>query len=702
MVRRSLGWQAVQVRSIRRIDTLKRYFIAIFLLTFLCCVSLEAANNPYGVHLLPGSPPDAMIWAKSLVGEGGYVKQFFTGISQDTKGPHPGAVAFVKRSYELGLIPICRIGTTFQSGSWVKPKADAPGDYTSFANGVKRFVEGLPRHDKYPLYIEILNEVNSTVEWSHKPNAEEYAHCLVDCAKAIRSIGDPRIKIMNAGMAGGSEFADEMFTAVPESLWAWDVWACHCYGLNRPPEYNKHTGLKDDITIDAYLDDLAVIKKHGRTNVKVMITEAGYQLGEREHLEYPAIDEAIRADYIVRSFRDYWSKWPEVLAVTPFQFCDPGWRLHDWVYPDSGTDEHGRPTHAHQQYYDVWSLAKPNMPNGAINGKVREATYGTELPGAVVTLNPGGYKTTTDSRGNYYFPNSAHLEFLKPGNTYTINVQARGFGAQTKTNIPVKAGENTVLNFSLKPTVMGIISGTIRDSSTGKPLPGVTVVTTPGNKSATTDKDGKYIIRGLTPTTYRIKSSKPGYYQFVSPEITVRAAENSVTSFYLGPGSQANENLLSNGDMEFGGGLAGVPVSWETPDGNAHPENYSMDSSVCFSGKRSLRVEPKGTQWNRLCQWTNYNSIHTDKKYGVECWIKATEGAKAYVRASILTNASEHVGSIEMSAVRTTPNGWTLYKGSGIAPAFRSEKSGRIRVDIGLDSNSGIAWFDHIWVGVEK
>jgi hypothetical protein len=676
-----------------------KLILAIFILLH---TPLLAANNPYGVHLLPGSPPEALIWAKSLVGEGGYVKQFFSGISKDTQGPHPGAVAFVRRCYELGLIPICRIGTTFKNGSWTKPEPDAPGDYTSFANGVKRFVEGLPRSDKYPLYIEILNEVNSKVEWSNNPNPEEYAHCLVDCAKAIRSIGDPRIKILNAGMAGGSEFADEMFKAVPESLWAWDVWACHCYGLNRPPEFNKHNGLKDDITIDAYLDDLEVIKKHGRTNVKVMITEAGYQLGEREHLEYPAIDEANRADYIVRSFRDYWSKWPEVLAVTPFQFCDPGWRLHDWVYPDSKTDKYGRPTHAHQQYYDVWNLAKPNMQLGAINGKVRESIFGTELCGATVTLNPGGHKTVTDSHGNYYFPNSYDLQFLQPGDSYTLKVEARGFASQTRTNIAVRAGENTVVNFSLKPIIMGTISGSVKDSSTGKGLPGVKITLSPGNKSGVTDKSGRYTIKGLPPTIYQIKCSKPGYYEYSFPEVQVRAGENSVMNFYLGPGTDLSENLLSNGDMEIGGGLTGVPVSWETPDGNAHPENCAMDSSERFSGKRSLRIEPKGTQWNRLCQWTNYNSIHTGRKYGVECWTKATEGTRAYVHASILTNGSEPVGEIQLSPTKSTPTGWVLYKGSGVAPDFRSEKSGRIRVDIGVDSNSGVAWFDHIWVGEEK
>jgi len=694
-----------------RLISLVTYLLVVLVLSSTpTSADKPTVNNPYGVHLLLSdlSAPNLdkyLTWAKNLVGKHGYVKQLFLPVIPQTTGAAPDWKLFVQKCYEYDLIPVVRLCSSISDGGvWQKPVADGPNNYHSIAEAIKKVVADLPRYDDHPLYIEVFNEPNNHYEWSGKSDPVEYGHFFVQVAKAIHSIGDPRIKVMNGALSpGGSydnlKFIDVMCREVPGFIDSFDVWASHPYPIG-PPQINRHNGTlaqkKWQYGIDGYLAELDVLAKYGRKDVKVMLTDTGYSL--------TAEGEDFLADRTLRAFRDCWSQWPEVLAVLPFTFNDPygGFASGDWVYPDSGTDEHGRPTHAHQQYYDVWSLAKPNMPNGAINGKVREATYSTELPGAVVTLNPGGYKTTTDSRGNYYFPNSSHLEFLKPGNAYTINVQARGFAAQTKTNIPVRAGENTALNFSLKPTFMGMISGTIRDSSTGKPLPGVTVVTTPGNKSATTDKDGKYIIRGLTPTTYRVKSSKPGYYPFVSPEITVRAAENSVTSFYLGPGSQANENLLSNGDMEFGGGLAGVPVSWETPDGNAHPENYSMDSSVCFSGKRSLRVDPKGTQWNRLCQWTNYNSIHTDKKYGVECWIKATEGAKAYVRASILTNGSEHVGSIEMSAVRTTPNGWTLYKGSGIAPAFRSEKSGRIRVDIGVDSNSGIAWFDRIWVGVEK
>lgn len=676
------------------------YIVFLSILLSAGCGAAGTENNPYGVHLLPGSPPESMIWAKSLIGEGGYIKQLFGGLSADTKGPHPGAVAFVRRSYELGMIPICRIATNYNGRYWNKPAADAPGDYTSFAQGVKRWVEGLPRDDRYPLYIEVLNEVNSRVEWSDKPNAEEYAHFQVAVAAAIRSIGDPRIRITNAGMAGGPDFADEMFTAVPESLWAWDVWSTHCYGLNRPPELNKHSGLDTEIAIDAYLDDLAVIEKHGRTRVKVMITETGYQLGERVYDKYPPIDEANRADYIVRSFRDFWTKWPDVLAITPFQFCDGGWRLFDWVYPDSKTDANGLPTRAHKQYYDVWGLAKPNMDRGAVNGKVREATYGTPLAEAVVTLNPGGVKTTTDGMGNYYFPNTENLEFLRPGSGYSVVVEARGFTAQTRSGVAVKAAENTVLDFSLKPAVMGIASGVVRDSATGKPLAGVTVTAEPGGQSAVTNRDGKYIIRGLTPTTYSVTGTKTGYYASTCGGIVVHAGGNSVTSFDLGPGHHASDNLLSNGDMELGGGLAGMPVSWETPDGNPHTQ-FATDFSERFTGKRSMRIAPDGSQWNTVNQWTNYNSVEAGKRYGVEVWVKTSEGCKITLNPTFRTNATDSVGKIELKAARTTPSGWTLYKGSAEAPQFRTEKTGRIRLDLYVDSRNGTAWFDNIWVGLE-
>lgn len=277
------------------------------------CLALppaQCANNPYGVHTL-ALPGGVFDWASSLTGPGGYCKLFFYGIDNGTSGPNSGWVNAVQAAYNRNMNVIVRIGTEMSGGVWLAPRGDADGRYTAFASAVKRVVQGLPRQDGRTLYIEVLNEVNSHVEWSNDPDPAEYGRCLVDVHQAIASIGDSRIKVLPAGLAGGSEFLDQMFTLVPESLWAWDVLASHSYGMNLPPEVNQHNGAQPgSICIDSYLDDLAVVAAHGRTGAKVMITETGYMLGDATMQGYPMIDENNRADYVMRAFRDYWSKWP--------------------------------------------------------------------------------------------------------------------------------------------------------------------------------------------------------------------------------------------------------------------------------------------------------------------------------------------------------------------------------------------------------
>jgi hypothetical protein len=95
-------------------------------------------------------------------------------------------------------------------GTWQKVREEAAlghrtfvvvpligGVYTSWANSIKNLVSQMPRNDNIPLYIEILNECNNNMEWSGAAKPTEYAQFFVQVSNAIRSLNDPRIKIMN-------------------------------------------------------------------------------------------------------------------------------------------------------------------------------------------------------------------------------------------------------------------------------------------------------------------------------------------------------------------------------------------------------------------------------------------------------------------------------------------------------------------------
>lgn len=339
-------------------------------------------------------------------------------------------MAFAERAYALGLTPILtlrgpfanRTGCDTSTGEgWSPPVPDEDGRYRAEAEGYRAFVAGLPRAEGRPLYVEVGNEPNLDYMWGGRANPAEYARFLVDVAAAIRSLDDARIRVLNAGLAPEGDVDNLAFiraaaTAEPAFPTAFDAWASHPYPHNQPPERNLHDGTAlpgSRYAIDAYLLELAVLRVSGRdtSGLEVVLTETGYGLGERWYAEYPPIDEENRAEYMRRAFDEFWPRWPEVRAVTPFELSDPhgSWKPFDWVWPTSGSDPSGLPTQARLQY------ARLVPATGVVRGTV---TDGAGHPLAGVALAAGGHAATTAEDGSYTLiadPGAYELAARKPG-----------------------------------------------------------------------------------------------------------------------------------------------------------------------------------------------------------------------------------------------------------------------------------------------
>jgi len=324
-----------------------------------------------------------------------FAKQLFYGITEETTGPLGSWVDFVNGCYDRGLLPVVRLQGRYGGPNWIKPQPTAPGDYSQIAEAYARVVNGLPRRGDRPLYVEIWNEPNLDIEWGGQANPTEYAHFLADVSDAIRALGDARVRILNGGLSPGGNydrlaFVDGM-AGVPGALQAFDVWSAHPYPGNHPPEYNSHDDAAPtykDITIDSYLLELERLAAHGRVGVQVLLTETGYALGQSNFVfqGYPPIDEANRADYILRALRDYWSHWPEVLGVCPFELVDPfgSWQVWDWLYPSGAR---------HQQYDAVASLDKtPVLAKGemVVRFRARVSDQPGRYGGQVELTSAGG------------------------------------------------------------------------------------------------------------------------------------------------------------------------------------------------------------------------------------------------------------------------------------------------------------------------
>lgn len=319
-------------------------------------------HNPYGIHTLmescDGIPALHLEGAKMLTGNGGYVTQLFYPIDLATTGPSQCAINFVQEAYARNLIPILRLQGHRLNGVWQAPSPGPGGNYTEIAQAYARYVAGLPRRDTNPLYIVVWNEPDLWIEWSGRPNATQYARFFVAVSNAIRQLGDARIRVVNGALTPGNPAFINQMLQVPGFRDAFDVWASHCYPYNHPAWYNYHNGTAryGTYSIDCYFEETAIINRYGRAGVKVMLTETGYALGNNTFgfEGFPAITESNRAGYIASAFKDYWLKWPEIVAVTPFELTDASglWAAFDWVHPYP-------PYPPHPQYTTVASLPKP-------------------------------------------------------------------------------------------------------------------------------------------------------------------------------------------------------------------------------------------------------------------------------------------------------------------------------------------------------
>ena len=324
---------------------------------------------------------------RNLMGSGAWAKQLFYGITAATTAPQPCWIDYVNAAYDRGLKPVIRLAGAHGSSFWHKPQPDWPGNYTSIAQGFSRVAAGLPRRDGHTLTIQLWNEPNLNLEWGGAANPTEYGQFLEQTAGAIRTAtgGDPRLVIMNAALAPGGDiapatFIQQMFASVPNSRWAFDVWAAHSYPGNYPPDLNIHRGqaVRSDVAIDSYVLQAELLAAYGRATVPIFLSETGYLLGQQLDRRYPQVTEANRADYTRRAFEYYWRAWPELIGVAPYELSDPSgvWSGWNWVEADGSQ-------HAH--YSNVQALDK-SYPYAASQLTVRFQAQAASMAGLYTSV----------------------------------------------------------------------------------------------------------------------------------------------------------------------------------------------------------------------------------------------------------------------------------------------------------------------------
>jgi uncharacterized repeat protein (TIGR01451 family) len=565
------------------------------------------SGSYYGIHAMVQSRRDMdyieyqLGKSLELMGSGAYVAQLFDWIDTTWAGPQPWMVNFVNEAYERGLTPVIRLAGG-RGAAWYKPKTDPDGSYWTWTQAFKRVVQGLPVPDGRWLYVQVWNEPNLNEEWEGAASPREYGRFLVEMAAALRSIGNPRIVILNAPLSPGGEYyyldyLEDMITEVPASLWAFDVWASHPYPNNHPPEYNLHSGTAryTDATIDLYQKELAILAGHGRTGVKVLLTETGYALGHADYSfeGYPAVNEDNRADYIRRAYRDYWSQWPEVIGVCPYELVDPTqqWMPWDWLWADGRT---------HAQYDSVLAMSKAASP---VSSTLRVTFQ------ALAPQTPGTYRNdatvSAANAGSITLLQAAPLTVVLPTPTRTATTTR----TPTATWTPVATATRTAT-----------------------PQPTFTATASASPATATPTRTST-VTRTATPTPTETEVPPPTSTATVSP--TPDCAE-----------------LLENGGFES-------DASWQILT-STYPATYT--TSLWLGGERSMQLGiPSGApvySWSSVAQAITIPLNATGVR--LTCWYYTRSGDTAgdlgYISLYHATMVSE---LRRLATIREDNQAWT-------------------------------------------
>lgn len=304
-------------------------FIAILTAFSFASPTYAQETDPVGIHILR---PEELKQAKELVAveqnndTWHYVTVPFT--YEDMNQPEKWQT-FFDEAKELKIIPLVRLATKFENGSWIVPNKKQIVDQISFLSALD-----WPTEKKH---IIVFNEVNHAKEWGGKIDPASYARVLEFTSRWAYTENKNFVILpaaMDLAAPNGSQtleafnYLKQMQKEIPDIFAYADVWNSHSYP--NPAFSAAPTGTAKN-SMRGFKHELAFLKEQTGMDFKVMITETGW--------EDNAKTNRWLYSYYQYAVEHIWSD-PQVVAVTPFILQgSPG--------PFSGfsfLDESGKPT----------------------------------------------------------------------------------------------------------------------------------------------------------------------------------------------------------------------------------------------------------------------------------------------------------------------------------------------------------------------
>jgi len=258
-------------------------------------------NNKAGVHILdPAEVDSAAQLVNSEGGDWGYI----TVPIQPTDRDQVKWQTFMSRCQSLHLIPIIRITTIPQGGTW---ESAADTDLVDFANFLDELAWPIENR-----YIVLFNEVNRSAEWGGAVNPEKYAS-IVKNARTIFKERSPDFFLLgpalddalpdSASSMSALKYLTRMAVLDP-AIWSYfDGWSSHSYPNPGFVAMPSKTGSTSIVSYQTFIKSLRIAPK------PVFITETGW---DQTKLSRPTL-----ISYWSQAW-NIWNKDANVVAVTPF------------------------------------------------------------------------------------------------------------------------------------------------------------------------------------------------------------------------------------------------------------------------------------------------------------------------------------------------------------------------------------------------
>ncbi|GAB4256141.1 MAG: hypothetical protein Kow0092_01950 [Deferrisomatales bacterium] len=189
-------------------------------------------------------------------------------------------------------------------------------------------------------------------------------------------------------------------------------------------------------------------------------------------------------------------------------------------------------------------------PPGALEGRVVDRETGAGVPGAVLSLSPGGLTAVADPAGAYRFSEV-------PGGAYDLTAAAPGYSSERRP-VTVTGGIVLVLDVSLERSAW--VRGTVTDARSGQPVAGATVSTDGEEPPATTDAGGRYVLEGVRAGRRHVLAAKPGYAVARGP-VELGPGQTGTVDLALPPAA-GNPTVASHCNASYGLKADGGLLAW--------------------------------------------------------------------------------------------------------------------------------------------